>query len=130
MKPLINMEVVDPAVDLLKPERLKKIISSSSGFLLVYDVNKPESLTELVEIRKMIDLMTAEDRTKNRVIYIVGNKSDLINKTDEKNVKEVINKIGAVKHYFISANNQISNIERIFKEMYENMIESQIDQIE
>ena len=51
MKPLVDMEVVDPSVDLLKPERLKKIISESSGFLLVYDVNKPESLTELVEIR-------------------------------------------------------------------------------
>ena len=51
MKPLVDMEVVDPSVDLLKPERLKKIISGCSGFLLVYDVNKPESLTELVEIR-------------------------------------------------------------------------------
>ena len=51
MKPLISMEIVDPAVDLLKPERLKKIICGSLGFLLVYDVNKPESLTELVEIR-------------------------------------------------------------------------------
>merc|ERR1719354_91980 len=124
MKPLINMEVVDPAVDLLKPERLKKIINESSGFLLVYDVTKPESLTELVEIRKMIDLMTAEDRTKNRVIYIVGNKSDLINKTDEQNVKEVMENIGAVKHFYTSAHYQISNIERIFKEMYENMIKS------
>merc|ERR1719457_172035 len=102
MKPLINMEVVDPAVNLLKPERLKKIICESSGFLLVYDVTKPESLTELLEIRKMIDSMTGEERIKNRVIYIVGNKSDLINKTDKNNVKEVMNKIGAVKHYFIS----------------------------
>ena len=61
----------------------------------------------------MIDSITGEYRTKNRVIYIIGNKSDLINKTDENNVKEVMESIGAVKHYFISANNQISNIERV-----------------
>ena len=76
-------------------------------FSIYYSVNK------LLLLRNMIDSLTAEHRTKNRVIYIVGNKSDLINKTDEKNVKEVMNKIGAVKHYFISANNQISNIERV-----------------
>ena len=61
----------------------------------------------------MIDSMTGDDRTKNRVIYIVGNKSDLVNKTDERNVKEVVEQIGAVKHYLTSAHNQHSNIEKV-----------------
>jgi len=130
LKPQMELEVVDPTINLIKPERLKKIVCESSGYFLVYDVTRPDSLTKLEEIWNKVETMIREDKMKNRVFYIVGNKCDLTNKVDKQGIDYIMEKVGAVQHFLVSAHNHHSYLDKIFKEMYENIVRSEIDQIE
>lgn len=70
-------------------EFISNLIRKCDGFILVYDINNKNSLDKIKELKKEID----EKSLENQPILLLGNKSDLERKVNEKEGKELSRKL-------------------------------------
>ena len=99
-------------------------VKRADAFILVYDISQRQTYDNLPKYYKMFEfaLNDIEDKYNKKIIYIVGNKSDLRSKRVilEKEGRDIANKYDA-KFMEVTAKNGLS-IERLFDHIIQDIL--------
>ena len=107
--------------DMAGQDRFESIVTSyfrgADGVICVYDVSQPDTLGKIrKDLRNMRDV-----NSKNPVIYLVGNKTDLPNGTvSETQALKLLEELEMDKHFLTSVKNN-DNVEKMVQQLAEDL---------
>ena len=107
----------------------QSFVKKADAFILVYDITKAQSVNNLYQYYEIYKTSTLnsnlETNSKNKIIYIVGNKFDLrINRVvNENDARDLAKKYNA-KYIECSAKNGF-NVDRLFEYIIQDILKRQ-----